>query len=302
MPDTAITISAGSQFGPRRTRYVRIVNNYVSGGTHSTIDIECNQNQGDYPIEEVIIEGNHIANPAIGINVYGGTIKNLIIRGNTIVGANTHGISVNNTGSGIIENVIIEGNTIIGCSTTGIKLTSGRHIVVAGNILSENTEHGIYVYQQFEKLSILNNLCANNGEHGIYVQGASGNEVEYVLVNNNRCMNNGQNSTGDGIALLYVDHFTMQNNHCCDDQGTATQLYGIWLNQCDNGIVAGNYCAGNATSDNIYNTNHTGVRFGLNYDSIAAASVPANFAANEVIKITDADGTDHYIPAMAAAW
>lgn len=309
---TCITVSSGSAFGARRTRRVVIKNNVLKGGSHSTIDIETNK--GDtYPIEEVVIEGNHIYDSITGINIYGSTIKRLIIKNNTIVNPSSKGIYVAEVGSGKCEEIIVEGNTIIG-AVDGIYLNSGRDVKILGNSVRGCSSEGIYVYQGFEDVQIIGNTCRENDAHGIYLNGASGSEIQKALVSNNLCINNGQATTGYGIALLYVDDFICQNNQCIDDQGSPTQLYGLWFSNSENGVVAGNFMKGNATSDEIQTTSLSDVFYGLNFegdtekgfirelqvDSLATAFMAYFKNDNGVIKIGH-DGTYNKIFSRNAA-
>lgn len=162
--------------------------------------------------------------------------RNLVIRGNTVAGADRSYRDPDFPGTADqiavrhAKTVEVSENTSTGGGDVGITVAHCHDGEVRDNVVSNNDTAGIYV-----------------GTRGVFSMGS-------VLVEGNRCENNGQNRNHDrrrhgraGIRVAEGGRVTLRSNTIADTQARQTQLSGVTFDGSPTVKLEGNSFRGMAT-------------------------------------------------------
>lgn len=192
---------------------------------------------------------------------------NLKIIGSTFTNCVWDGIVIDSTN---IRGVKIESGTFDRNGYCGIKLNSARDVQIVNCQAMNNSQHGIYVQNIYNKtsdnISISNCTARFNNESNIHVKNTTTALVEacvashsnmhgiwielcnFTVVKGNAVLNNGQNSPSfyHGIYITGTENSVFANNVCTDNQTSKTQGLGIYESfACGYNIFEDNHCSGN---------------------------------------------------------
>jgi len=125
----------------------------------------------------------------------------------------------------------------------GINLNGCNTIIVSGNIVTGNTQYGIFLVNS-GNITISGNIVLNNGIRGIYLR----------YSNNNTVTNNTVSKHSQYGILLY----SSSNNVVSDNMVSNSDYYGIWLHVGSHNIFNDNVISNNTHGLNLlyasYNT------------------------------------------------
>lgn len=217
-----------------------LLSNYLAGNDRYGIGLECSFNS--------VLSGNRMVGG--GIYFYGNLPKywnSHDIEGSNLVNGrpviyvkdDTNGVISANAAQIILagcENICVKDQNISGV-ITGIQVGFSRDITIEDNNLSDNSEHGIYLYNS-SGVRIRRNTCDSNGGSGIRIYHfSSDNEVI-----DNSCIGNYYH----GMVVGYDSNDnSMINNIFC-----SSNEYGIYVF----------YGVGNTISGNTANDNYLGIK------------------------------------------
>jgi parallel beta-helix repeat protein len=187
-----------------------------------------------YIIENVTIDGQNVNN-CIRIDnsdVYF-MIKNCTLINGLGEYWHSGGIRLENVSKGTIFN-----NT---CSFNqqGMYLLTSNNNEIAGNIIQNNTMHGIVFYDQCSNNKIIGNEANFNTKESIFIKNGTNNVISG---------NNVSNNIHSAIGLSYTYNTEIVNN-TVNNNGA----YGISVQASQNVTVSFNYLQGNSRGMNIYN-------------------------------------------------
>ncbi len=184
-------------------------------------------------IENYIIDANNASN---GIRIR--NIDHHIVIRNCVVHNTSDDVYIP-SGDGIylasVENATIEGCEVYD-TYDGIGLYECKDILVKGNDLHDNRDHGVDVGKS-SVVRVTENTCTNNSFSGIYIWLQS----SACRVDNNTCdlsdvgimINSSPNNflednychqNHDGISLISSDGSMLRDNNCSDNEGTGFQI------------------------------------------------------------------------------
>lgn len=192
---------------------------------------------------------------------------NLKIIGSTFTDCIWDGIVIDSTN---IKGVKIKSSIFDKNGYCGIKVNSARDVQIVNCQAVNNSQHGIYVQNIYNKtsddISISNCIARFNNESNIHVKNTTTALVEacvtshsnmhgvwielcdFTVVKWNTVLNNGQNSPSfyHGIYITGTENSIFANNACTDNQTSKTQGLGIYESfACDYNIFEDNNCSGN---------------------------------------------------------
>jgi parallel beta-helix repeat protein len=168
------------------------------------------------------------------------------ITGNTAQLSAGHGIAINAAGPNLVSGNIVRSN-----GGSGVRIERSPNCVVCDNLLSDNTQGGLFANGAHGATISGNNAYANKGA-GIDVITSGSYPVVGGSVSGNVCSENGQDSSTarpHGISLRGPHSgIVIQGNRCFDSQSSKTQKNGIAVldNQSTNVLIDGNIVEGNA--------------------------------------------------------
>lgn len=212
----------------------------------------------------VVVDGGSFTNtngtaPECGIDIEPnpgkGEVENVVVQNARCTGNNGHGIAVSQT---ICKNVKLINNTCAVNGLSGIQSAFiGSDILISGNTVSENTEHGINIlgdnayitreinvsnntvndngqtgirfYNNFFRFNVSNNIVYGNGHHGMSFEAVTSIGDDGIITGN-YCEANSQAATltYDNIRIGALCHFLRVSHNTCR-RGTLTPkpAYGI---------------------------------------------------------------------------
>ncbi|KPJ78044.1 MAG: hypothetical protein AMJ54_05645 [Deltaproteobacteria bacterium SG8_13] len=222
-----------------------------------------------------------------GVSVIGGS-DNTLIQGNYV--------GTNATGSGPIPNTM-SGIGINGAST----ITIGGNIAGAGNVISGNTQQGIwmntssgpFIQGNTIGLNAAGDAAVANGGVGIVIEaGVSGAQIGgAAAVERNLISGN----TGDGIFVNGADSTTIENNFIGTDAAGSADLGnggdGILAdNSADSTGITNNVISGN-DDDGIDLKNSAGATIQGNYVGVSADGLSAMGNSQEGVLLDSTSGS-----------
>ncbi len=184
-------------------------------------------------IENYIIDANNASNGIMIRNID----HHIVIR-NCVVHNTSDDVYIP-SGDGIylasVENATIEGCEVYD-AYDGIGLYECKDILVKGNDLHDNRNHGVDVGKG-SRVRVTENTCSNNSFSGIYIWlQSSACRVDNntcdrsdvgIMVNsspNNLLEDNYCHQNHDGISLVTSGGSTLRDNNCSDNDGTGFQI------------------------------------------------------------------------------
>ena len=201
-----------------------------SGDSHETIDSGV---QLTRTAERALIEGNRLEGNLHGVDVHGA--RDTVVRGNTILGRQTH--HMNSRGNGVYiwnaPGTVIEGNSI----------RWGRD-----GIFSNASRTGTYRNNLFRDLRFA---------------------VHYMYTNNSEVSGNISIGNHLGFALMFSDRIVVHDNMSLGDRN-----HGLMLNYANNADIRGNLVRGgaekctfiyNAHRNLIYDNRFEGCDIGIHF-------------------------------------
>jgi titin len=229
-----------------------------------------------------VIEGNYIGVDATGTFALGNGYEGVLIlhgAGNTIGGTSpgARNIISGNLDEGVYataDSTVIQGNYIgtdvtgtadLGNSGNGVSMTGAVDITLggtspgAGNIVSANGWHGVYVASvntviqgNYIGTDVSGTADLGNAGDGIFVQGASGNTIGGTSPGAGNIISC---NTSDGVYLEYADSNLVQGNYIGTDINGTGALgnsgTGVWIRRGIGSTIGGaSPTASNAISHN----------------------------------------------------
>jgi parallel beta-helix repeat protein len=153
------------------------------------------------------------------------------VTGCTARGNKSRGIDMYADGPALIERNIVEKNY------EGISASNkGGRFTIVGNTVRENTDGGIKAFGT-EEVTIQENLCENNAKHGIVVW----DNVERATIVSNRCSGN------QDCAIEVDDAEAMVSANVCEDN-----ISGIFVGNSPQANIEKNIIKGNTEGTGIY--------------------------------------------------
>jgi len=174
------------------------------------------------------------------------TSTNCLVQGNTVVKALCVGIEADSS----CHHVKIVNNMMLYCAENGddtwggMKVLGNQGGIISGNVIQSSYQHGIYVLNSADDLSIHDNSIYSCGKHGIWLSGVSNCQV----VGNKFWGSWGDTNTYDAINISG----NANNNLVSSNIGvTAKYRYGINIvdSTCDTNAVIGNRFASCGTGE-----------------------------------------------------
>lgn len=195
-----------------------------------------------------------------------GPYVDITIRDNTVGDMGEGGVSrypivVTGTESNKTRKLVVRGNTVTGANRSWrdpkapgtadqIAVRHARTVDVSDNVSSGGGDVGITV-AHCHNGTVSNNRVSENDTAGIYVGTRKGFSMGKVVVEGNYCENNGQNRQGDrrshgraGIRVAEGGRVIVRNNTLLDTQLHRTQLAGITLDGTPEVTLEGNFFRG----------------------------------------------------------
>jgi len=189
--------------------------------------------------KKIIISNNIVHD----INVHDGIVPyktdgDISIVGNIVYSCNRSGILLDSgTGATRNNNTVVTGNVVFDCYW-GINSYGSKMIDITGNVVRNNTQHGIYINAQGDfGFTVVGNIVEGNGGDGIRLW-----ESRYGTIAANTVREN----DGSGIYLLSNSNY----NSITGNNIYSNNQHGICLN-------ASSFCSitGNILKDNSQQTN-----------------------------------------------
>ena len=177
------------------------------------------------------------------------------------------------------SNFIVENCTVHSCGKTGIFSSFVTNSLVQNNVSYSNGEHGYYMSNSPQNVTVINNIGYDNATAGMEVnadasQGGPGT-AQNITIANNIFYNNNTTHTSGALNLDGVQNSHIYNNILYNNNATGLVLYdGDASAGCINNVVADNTIVmPTDTADNKYaldnNTNSYGNLF---YNNIILGS------------------------------
>ncbi|MGQ9461280.1 MAG: right-handed parallel beta-helix repeat-containing protein [Candidatus Bathyarchaeaceae archaeon] len=164
-----------------------------------------------------------------------------------------HGIALNGCNT-----IIVSGNIVTGNTQYGIFLVNSRNITISGNIVLNNGVRGIYL-RYSNNNTVTNNTVSKHSQYGILLYSSSYNVVGDNTVSNSTdrgiWLNNGSynifsgnviSNNTHGIDLLYARHNTLRNNIVINNG------VGFWLFSSTNNEIYHNNLINNTNQAHDY--------------------------------------------------
>lgn len=132
-----------------------------------------------------------------------------------------------------------------GGNQTGIRLEEvTMRCTVAGNICSENTTYGVFVFGGYYNV-ITGNACSGNGLDGIHLEAFSGNACDCHVVTGNGCTQNGRWGlyVGGGSTNVVSGNILCPNNTLNAAIGGGMGLYTAATFNSNRNAISGNVFA-----------------------------------------------------------
>jgi PGF-pre-PGF domain-containing protein len=242
-----ITVDGNSFSGGSEAIYIKglAYDIFITNNNFSGVGTAVYFYDADSDIYNVNIENNTITGAtSVGISIEEQSswayFYNVLIRNNTIKDGGGDGIRLDGYSSPYYYtyNVTIDGNTIYNNSGNGIYgyATSGN--TINGNNVSSNN-YGIYLSSSINN-NVSNNTASSNGNRGIYLSSSDNNVLD----------NNTVNSNSYGITLWSSYGNNITNNTVSSNTGTGIDL----------GLSSNNTIADNTVSSNNYGISIVGSR------------------------------------------
>jgi len=241
-------------------KHNRILHNFVTGGSHSGINVFGPGADGN------VVAGNEVAELPVGsgIVVDGGSAgKNTdnqvtdnwihavpfdgvrvkdsdrtLVEGNRIDGnVSQHGVSVESS-----SDCLVLGNHITNSGVRGISASSGAEprTSIVGNLVVAAGDRGIYVFSNPD-CHIEGNQVSLSGSHGILVQNCARASVQ-----SNHVVDNGQTVLSDGINMSGSVGALVDGNVSANSAPGGSQRYGINAPSGSGMVIGGNLLLNNA--------------------------------------------------------
>lgn len=202
-------------------------------------------------------------------------VQNCSIIGNTVTDSFAGGIVVTQSdeSAALGCNGIIVANNVVrragqpgdgSQNNEGIRLSNVSEFTITGNVVSDSSQHGIYVVSSMMG-TIVGNVSDSNSTirtgSGIFLDGTNNsvNSVKHVIVANNLCRRNG----GDGIRASFGDNIVIRGNQCLNNSVSSAAandfMHGIRIQEGTAWIVEGNISTDTGTAANA-KTQQDGIR------------------------------------------
>ena len=179
--------------------------------------------------------------------------------GCTIQDFERNGITIDATFLNDDEHILVEGNIILSNLNHGIYVNNSKNNIIVGNECTGNTLHGIGLLSASDN-TVTGNTCSENTQHGIRLNASTGNTVtgnvcsdnfQYGIeldasLRNTVTGNNVSSNANSGIYMHSASNInTLTGNLCYDN------VHGIYLTDSHHCTIAGNNCVDN-TQNGIY--------------------------------------------------
>ncbi len=230
--------------------------------------------------------------------VFTGNVNDTIAveRDNIVIDGVGHTLQGAGSGAGIYlserNNITIKNVQIRNCSY-GIYINESSNSTITGNTITDNTNHGIYVYSNSDDNHISNNNITDNEGNGIEIRYSTDNSIyENNIVENeagvyiisstyngvyrNNITDNGGVQVGGGVWLDRTDFNTISGNDI-----TASSWHSVQLERASNNSISGNEIVA-GTNRAIY------VDYYSDYNNITGNSIIDNYKGVEI------GGSSHY--------
>ena len=227
-----------------------------------------------------------------------GNVNDTIVveRDNIVVDGAGYTVKGTGSGTGIFlsgrSNVTIKSMRIENFSY-GIYIDESSNNTITGNNITDNANHGIYLYYYSDDNHISNNNITENDGNGIEIRSSSNNSIygnniagneagiyirssTHNRVYGNNVTDNGGVQVGGGIWLDRTDFNTISGNNI-----TASSWHGVQLERASNNSISGNEIVA-GTNRAIY------VDYYSDYNNITGNSIIDNYKGVEV------GGSSHY--------
>jgi nitrous oxidase accessory protein len=160
-----------------------------------------------FRVQHVNILNCHLDNTFFGI--YVGDSKNVLVKGNSLRGANHDLLHIGN----------------------GIQLWKADSVIIENNYI-EGHRDGIY-FEFAQHCLIQNNTSVKNFRYGMH----------FMFSNDDTYISNTFNNNGTGVAVMYSHEVQMYDNKFINNWGDAA--YGLLLKDITNSIITGNTFSNN---------------------------------------------------------
>ncbi len=166
---------------------------------------------------------------------------NVVIVGNTIIGANHNGITFDGEPNLILLNSTAYNNTIFDAGSTGIMINFGKNILVNDNFISSSGGRGIIISQLGSGFNtISHNFITSSQKDGIKIEETSTNDNIY----GNSVIDNGQSLSGAWSGIFIKGNNTKVKNNFLGETRTdleRTQKFGLFVDsKADSTVVIRN--------------------------------------------------------------
>jgi parallel beta-helix repeat protein len=157
--------------------------------------------------ETTIIDGGEELDVIFIMNADGVSISGFTIQNSGVLWIN-HGINIHSSYNTIIDNIIRHNKIGIGLYTAGGPISNYNNIT--NNIIEENENKGIYLYQSKYNIISTNNIISNKVGGMILDQSSSNTVSNNVFINDgvgvfDSYQNSIMNNTVNGKPLIYLD-------------------------------------------------------------------------------------------------
>ncbi len=137
---------------------------------------------GNY-IEVVEAQGIKFQHTSVQVDSDGSST----IVGNVLRDTKGHSILITNTGAAsdpFLKNITIKGNSILGSLNDGIQIHHGENIIVTGNSIINSARQGLHI-KNIDNSRFSNNIIESTGRNGIFIaQTISGTFESNTIANN----------------------------------------------------------------------------------------------------------------------
>jgi parallel beta-helix repeat protein len=145
---------------------------------------------------------------------------------------------------------VLSGNSIFDIQNhypyggVGIMVGNSNNIIISGNHMSNNNEHGIYL-SGCDGSTVRGNICYSNGEDGIKLRhSGDSTPTQHCTIVGNICCENGLDGYGDGINICAYSNHNVIYGNCCIKNKTCGIRNGepAFPNTIGHNNISGNVC------------------------------------------------------------